>query len=258
VELHEFHVLERQAGAQHHGVAVARAGMGRGRREIGAAVAPRRQDGHRGAKAVDLARGHVQGDDAPAAALLIHDEVDGEVLDEEIRLVAHRLTVERVQDGVAGAICSRAGALRDALAELGRHAPERALVDLALVGAREGHAPMFELVHGRRRVADEVLDRVLVTEPIRPFHGVVHVPAPVVRTHIAERGRDAALRRDRVRACREDLRDAGGAQARLRAADRRPQPRPARADHDHVEGVVDDRVGVAVDLRAARPVAVLA
>ena len=28
VELHELHVLQRQAGAQHHGVAVARAGVG--------------------------------------------------------------------------------------------------------------------------------------------------------------------------------------------------------------------------------------
>jgi hypothetical protein len=28
VELHELHVLQRQSGAQHHGVAVARAGVG--------------------------------------------------------------------------------------------------------------------------------------------------------------------------------------------------------------------------------------
>ena len=47
VELHELHVLQRQAGAQHHGVAVARAGMRRGRREIGAAVAARREDRQR-------------------------------------------------------------------------------------------------------------------------------------------------------------------------------------------------------------------
>jgi hypothetical protein len=30
VELHELHVLQRQAGAQHHGIAVAGAGVGRG------------------------------------------------------------------------------------------------------------------------------------------------------------------------------------------------------------------------------------
>ena len=43
VELHELHVLQRQAGAQHHRVAVAGAGMRRGAGEIGAAVAAGRQ-----------------------------------------------------------------------------------------------------------------------------------------------------------------------------------------------------------------------
>jgi ribosomal protein L27 len=34
VELHEFHVLQRQAGTQHHAAAVAGAGVGRGGGEI--------------------------------------------------------------------------------------------------------------------------------------------------------------------------------------------------------------------------------
>ncbi len=146
VELHELHVLQRQTGPQHHGVAVARAGMGRGRREIGAPIAARRQDRHVGAEAVDLARRHVERDDAAAAAVLVHHQVEGEILDEEVRLVAQRLAVERVQDRVAGAVGGSAGALRDALAVFGGHAAEGPLVDLALLGARERHAPMFELV----------------------------------------------------------------------------------------------------------------
>ena len=56
VELHELHVLQRQAGAQHHGVAVAGAGMRRGGREIGAAIAAGRQDRHVRAEAVDACR----------------------------------------------------------------------------------------------------------------------------------------------------------------------------------------------------------
>ena len=39
VELHELHVLQRQAGAQHHGVAVAGAGVRGGAGEVGAAIA---------------------------------------------------------------------------------------------------------------------------------------------------------------------------------------------------------------------------
>ena len=150
--------------------------------------------------------------------------------------VAQRLAVERVQDGVAGAVGRGAGALRRALAVVGRHAAEGALVDLAFLGARERHAPVLELIDGGGRVAAEIFDGVLVAEPVGPLHGVVHVPAPVVRAHVAERGGDAALGRHGVRARGEHLGDAGRAQASLRAADggaqarrrRRPPPRRRR------------------------------
>ncbi len=77
MELHEFHVLQRQTGAQHHGIAVARAGMRRGRREKGAAIAARRQDDELRAEAMDRAVIELQADDAAAAAVL-HDEIDRE------------------------------------------------------------------------------------------------------------------------------------------------------------------------------------
>ena len=65
--------------------------------------------------------------------------------------------------------------------------------------------------------------------------------------HVAERGGNAALRRDGVRAGREHLGDAGGLQARLGAADARAQARAAGADDDDVEGVVGDRIGLAAE-----------
>src|SRR5204862_7073143 len=52
MELHEFHVLQRQAGAQYHGIAITGAGMSRGGREIGAAIAAGRQDSAMGAEAM--------------------------------------------------------------------------------------------------------------------------------------------------------------------------------------------------------------
>jgi len=183
----------------------------------------------------------------PAAdALVVHDQVDGEELDVEFGGVAQRLAIHRVQHGVTGAVGGSTGALRLALAVVQRHAAERALVDLAVLGARERHAPMFELVDGFRRVAHHVFDGVLVAEPVRPLDGVVHVPAPVVRVHVAERRGNAALRSYRMRAGRKHFCDAGGAQARLRAADHRAQARAAGADHDDVIGVVFDRIGFSV------------
>ena len=185
---------------------------------------------------------HVQRDDAAAAALIVHDQVDGEILDVELGRVPQRLAVHRVQHGVAGAVGGGAGALRGALAVMRGHAAERALIDLAVfLAARERQAPVLEFVNRIRRVAAEILDGVLVAEPVGALDGVVHVPAPVVLAHVAERRRDAALRRDGVRARREHLGDAGGAQASLAAADHGAQAGAAGADHHHVEAVILDR-----------------
>src|SRR5579875_897350 len=106
---------------------------------------------------------------------------------------------------MAGAVGGGTGALRGALAEMRGHAAERALVDLAVfLAARERQPPVLELVDGGRRVAAKVFDRVLVAEPVGPLDGIVHVPAPIVLAHVAERCRDAALRRHRMRSRREN------------------------------------------------------
>ena len=226
-----------------------RAGAG----EIGAAVAAGREDRHLRAEAMDRAVVEIERDHAAAAAVLVHDQVDGEIFDEELGRMPQRLAVHRVQHGVAGAVGGGAGALRGALAVMRGHAAERALIDLAVLAARERQAPMLELVDRGRRVAAQIFDGVLVAEPVGALDGVVHVPAPVVLAHVAERGRDAALRRDRVRAGREHLGDAGGPQAGFAAADDRAQAGAAGADHDHVVGVILDRIGAAVDGRAPPP-----
>ena len=195
---------------------------------------------------------HVERDHAAAAAGLVHDHVEREILDVELGVMLERLAVHRVQHGVAGTVGGGAGALRGTLAVMRGHAAERALVDLAVfLAARERHAPMFELVHGGRRVAAHILDGVLVAEPVGALDGVVHMPSPVVLAHIAERCGNAALRRDGVRAGREDLGDAGGAQAGFRAADDGAQAGAAGADDDDVVTVIFDRVGFAIHRRTA-------
>ena len=78
-------------------------------------------------------------------------------------------------------------------------------------------------------------------EPVGALHRVVHVPAPVVLAHVAKRRTDAALGGDGVTARREDLGEAGGGQAGFGQPYRRAQPRAARADDDHIVGVVARR-----------------
>ena len=157
---------------------------------------------------------------------------------------------------MAGAVGGGTGALRGrAFAHVLGHPAECALVDLAFIGAAERQAGMFQLIDRRGRLAAQIFDRVLVAQPVRPLDGVVHVPAPVVLAHVAERGRDAALRGDGVASRREYLGHAGGLQPRLGRAHRRAQSRSAGADDDHVIDMVDDLVGLA---HAAAPNAIRA
>ena len=206
------------------------------------------------AEAMQRAVGHVESDDAAALAVF-HDQVEREILDEETRLVLERLLIQGMQHGVAGAIRRGAGALRDALAEMRGHAAERPLVDAAVLGARERHAVVLELDDRGRRLLAHELDGVLVAQPIRTLHGVVHMPAPVVVAHVAERRRDAALRRDRMAAGREHLGQARGGKPGLGQAEGRAQSRAAGADDDHIVGVVDEFVfahGLKIRTRRAR------
>ncbi len=165
-----------------------------------------------------------------AAAIVRHDQVEREIFDEEFRVVAQRLAIERVQDGVAGTVRGSAGALnRRAGTEILHVAAERALVDLAFFITRKRHAVMFELIDRLRRFHDHVLHGVDITEPVGTLDGVIEVPLPAIRRHVLQRGGNTALGRDRVRTGREDLGDAGGAETLLGHAERGAKTGPTGA-----------------------------
>ncbi len=143
---------------------------------------------------------------------------------------------------MARAVGGSAGALRDALAVMRGHAAEGALIDLAFFGARERHAEMLKLVNRFRRVAAEIFDGVLIAQPVRSLHGVVHVPAPVILAHIAECGGNAALRGHSVAARGKHFGDAGGAKPVRGAFERGAKARAAGADDDDIERMIGNRI----------------
>ncbi len=246
MELDELHILQRHARTQCHGAAIAGAGMGRGAGEIDAAIAAGGEHGDLGAEAVDAAILQRPGHDAAAGTLLVHDQVERNVFDEELGLVLERLLKQRVQDRMAGPVGGGTGALRDAFAKFRRHAAEGPLIDLAGFRAAEGHAVMLQLDHGRDGLAHHVFDGVLVAQPVRPFHRVVHMPAPIVLAHVAQRRTHAALRCHRMAAGGEHLGQAGGAQPLLGHAEGGAQARTPGTDDDDVIGVIDDVISLAV------------
>ena len=73
------------------------------------------------------------GDEAAAHALVIHDQVEREILDEELGVVLQALLIQRVQDRMPGAIGGGAGTHRRRSLTVFRHvAAERALIDSPL------------------------------------------------------------------------------------------------------------------------------
>mmetsp|Transcript_21345 Transcript_21345/g.52551 ORF Transcript_21345/g.52551 Transcript_21345/m.52551 type:complete len:368 (+) Transcript_21345:832-1935(+) len=254
VELHELEVLLRQPRAGDHGVAVAGAGVGGGGGEVAAAVAAGREDGGVRAEAVESAVLEAQREHAEAfAGGGVNEEVEGKVFDEEVGVVLEGLPVEGVEERVAGAVGGGGAAVRlPAFSKVEGLPAKGALVDLALLVAGEGDAVLFELDHGLRGLAAHVVNRVLVTKPVAPLHGVVHVPPPVVLRPVPQRGVNAALRGDGVAPRREQLRDARGLEPGLAQPDHRAQAGTAGAHDDGVVRVVDDGVGGGLGGECAR------
>ena len=147
-----------------------------------------------------------------------------------------------MQNGMAGTVGGGAGALRNAFTEIGRHAAKRALVNLAFFSARKRHAEMLQLVNRFGRIAAQIFNRILVAQPVRAFDRVIHMPAPIIITHIAERGGNAALRRNRMRARREDFGNTRRLQPAFGAAQSGAQTRTTGPDNDDVKLMIDKRM----------------
>ena len=242
VELHELRVLQRDARTHAHCVAVSRACVGAGGREVRAAIATRGNDGVVGTDAVDGAVLHVHGDDA-AAVIAVHEQVKGEVLDHVGRVVREGASIQSVQQRVAGAVCGASAAVGlAALAELERLPAEGALVDLVVRRAGEWKAVALQLEDSARSFTAHVVDGVLVAEPVSALDSVVGVPAPVVNGGVAERGVDATLGGHRVRPRREELRDAGSLETVLREAHGSAEACTTSAHNHGIKLVVHDSV----------------
>ena len=199
VELDELQVGVGQTGAADHGHTVTSAGVGRSARLPAATETASGQDGVVGVEAVNGAVLHADGDNTDAVALLVHDEISGEVLDEVGGVVVEGAAVESVEKGVTGSVGDAAASVGLAtLTVLEGLATESTLVDFTVGGSGEGHAVVFEFDDGLRGDLGHVVNGVLVTEPIGALDGIVHMVLPVVFLHVTKSGVDTTLGSDCV------------------------------------------------------------
>ena len=72
------------------------------------------------------------------------------------------------------------------------------LVNRAIIISVKRHSEMLEFDNDFRCHANHELDRILITEPIGAFHRIVHMPKPVILSHVAQGGANPALRSNGV------------------------------------------------------------
>mmetsp|Transcript_45581 Transcript_45581/g.121197 ORF Transcript_45581/g.121197 Transcript_45581/m.121197 type:complete len:372 (+) Transcript_45581:1171-2286(+) len=243
MELHELEILQGQAGASNHGIAVTSAGVGAGGREVSAAVSSGGKNGVVGTEAVESAILHAHSHDTPARAVGIHDQIGGEVLNEEHGVEAKSLAVEGVKHRVPSTVSNSGAAVSlTTLAKLEGLTTEGTLVDLALLSTRERHAIVLELNDSARGLTTHVLNSILVAEPVRTLHRVIEVPAPIVLGHIAQSSIDTTLCSYSVRTSGEKLGDASNLEPSLSKTHSRTKTGTTSANNDGIVGVVHDVV----------------
>ena len=162
------------------------------------------------------------------AAAVLDDQVGAEVLIEALdRRILDRGLEQRVQHVEAGLVGGEPGTLD-------LHAAERAHVDVAVVLAAPRAAPVLELHHLLDAMGDEVVDDVLLAQPVAAGHRVVEMMLQAV-VRLRDR-RGAALGRHRVAAHRVDLGDQRHDQRRvgLGHRDRGPQACTAGTHDRHI------------------------
>ena len=227
VILHEFHVAQwhPMAIGQRHTVAGHDAAIGVLQKHPSG---PAGGDDHRlGCHKHELAGRDLDCDYALTASVL-DDEVDTEIFVEPAdRRIFDRCLEQRVQDMESALVGREPGTLD-------LHPAERPHVDVAVNLSAPWTAPVFELHHFLSAVRNEIIDYVLVAQPVAAGDGVVEMI--IERIVGLYHGSGATLGRNRMAAHWVDLRDQRDREPGVGfcGGNRRPKARPASADNGDI------------------------
>ena len=195
VELPHFHILHRNTGANSHTNAVTGIDVGVSGGLINTPCPAGCQHG-----CARFEVNHFTGFDAQCGTthngtIGIFHQVQRIPLGENSGVVFQILLIKRVQQCVTGTVSRRCGTCRLLAAEVFRLTAKRTLIDgpILQTGERQPHVVQFQ--NRFRPGLTHVFNSVLVTDVVRPFYGVVHVPFPVIFMGITERNGDTTLRR---------------------------------------------------------------
>src|ERR1700737_2555089 len=137
--------------------------------------------------------------------------------------MAQALAVEGVQEGVSCTVCDSGTTICLAsFAVFKGLSTKCTLIYFALICSTKGHAEMFQFDDCAGSFPAHVMNGILVAKPITPLDRIVHMPAPIIFSHISrfvnrgmvwlglpESGVDSALGGDCMRTSWEEFCDAG-------------------------------------------------
>ena len=171
--LDEFHILERRSGAigQRHAITGLDVAVGGERKHLAATT--RRDDDRARLKLLHLPIANFQGGESLTAPVL-DQQVGGVVLVEALDAgILQRSLKQGVQDVEPRLVGGEPGTLD-------LHAAERAHGDGTIRLAAPRTAPMFQLGQFLGCLVDEILDGVLIAQPVAAAHRVVEVQVEAI------------------------------------------------------------------------------
>ena len=145
-----------------------------------------------------------------------------------------------MQNCMSGSVCGGASALCGTFAIVGRHPAKWALINFPVFSSGKRDTIVFKLDNSGNRFTTHIFDGILITQPVRPLDGVVHVPFPGIWPHITKCSAHATLRCDRVAASWEHLSNTSCRKASGRHAQCCSQASATSADDDHIMFVFDN------------------
>jgi hypothetical protein len=192
---------------------------------------------------VDSSVLHVEANNSDASARFVHQQVKSEIFNEESGVESKRSTVQSVQHCVSSSIGGGCAAVSLAtFSVLERLASERSLVDLTILRSGKGKTVRLQLENGSRSLSAHVVNGVLVTKPVGALDSVVHVPLPIILSHISKSGIDTTLGSNSVGSGREQLGDASGLESLLSAAHSSSKAGTSSSYYDSIVRLIDNVV----------------
>ena len=235
VELPHFHILYRYACTDSHADTVASVNVGVSGGLINTPCPASRQHCRASFKVNHFTSFDAQCGTTDHCAILVFHQIQRIPLGENGGVVFQVLLIKGVQQCVTGTVGSRRSTCRLLAAEVFRLTAKRTLIDTTIIKTRERQAHMFQFQNRFRPGFTHIFNRVLVTDIVRPFYGVVHMPFPVIFMGITQRNGNTTLRRNGMGTGREDFREQRTGLATLGNLQRRAHTCAASTNHNCIK-----------------------